>query len=200
MINKLKIFSLLFVLAITCTASATINVTLNSPINEEYYSTQPIHLAVATSPVFDTCWWTVDSGITNTSFTSSPTTISGLSFGTKYNLTTYCNESLGYNGSDSATFYYASTITNGGRVAVVFGIMMVVCIVLTSLWYHSNNPFYSFLAGAVCLLLGIYLIINGFPEVNNDLLEKGLGVIFTGIGMYAVVVSPLELVKQGAGE
>jgi len=197
--NNLKlIFGVIIFLSLITMISAlppSINVTINNPEDNGDSVIQPISLDVTTSVVADTCWWTVDDGSTNITFVPYSTTMDGLIFGTEYTLEVFCNDSVGETNSDVVVFNFTSSRTIMYLSSWLFLLIMVSSILFILIYYRTDNPFYLFLAGTTFAIFGIYITINGFLVISNDLLEKGMGVIFTGIGMYMGVASSINWIK-----
>lgn len=197
--NNLKlILGIIIFLSLFTTISAlppSINVTINNPEDNGDSIIQPISLDVTTSIAADTCWWTVDDGSTNITFVPYSTTMDGLIFGTEYTLEVFCNDSAGETNSDVVVFNFTSSRTMIYLSSWLFLLIMVSSILFILIYYRTDNPFYIFLAGITFAIFGIYITINGFLIISNDLLEKGMGVIFTGIGMYMGLVSSINWIK-----
>lgn len=191
----MKKYIVFFVMMLMISSAAALDIIITSPEDGENYGIQPVPLIVVTEPAADLCWWTVDDGITNTTFTSYFTSITNLSFSTKYTLTVFCNDSLNNIGFDTTVFEFKSSRFSSYQLSFIFLMIFIIWIVLIFIGIKSDNPFWFFLAGIIFLLLGVYIVIYGFLGIANDLLEKGLGVIITGIGMYIVVAASLSWIK-----
>lgn len=189
--------TLIFFINITADVTAP-SVSISHPLEGKSYTYQPIDLNISTTDdgSISSCWWTVNAGTTNNTFTPNYTTLSGLVLGNDYNLTTYCNDSDNNIGLDSVNFYFLAGLSEDEKISWVYIIVFVLAFGLMFLSYKIENYFFSFLSGILFLLIGIYLTINGHPEIEDVLLEKGIGVVVIGIGMYITILSSLEWMRS----
>jgi len=92
------------------------NISITYPIDNAAYI-QNIVLVNYTVDSADSCWYSVDNGATNSSTVTAGTAFTGLNLGTS-DLIVYCNNSLGYIGSDNASFIvgYFDTVTQVNKL------------------------------------------------------------------------------------
>jgi hypothetical protein len=172
------------------------------PISGKSYTYQPIdhNITAIDTQGISICWWTVNAGVTNTTFTPNYTTLTGLSLGNYYNLTTTCNDTSDNTGSDSLKFYFTAGLSEDEKVSWVYIIVLFIALALIFISYKTENYFFSFVSGILFLLLGVYITINGHPEIENVLLEKGIGVVLVGVGMYLTIMSSLSWMSSEVEE
>jgi hypothetical protein len=89
------------------------NVTIIYPVNGTYYNSTVTQLNYSVNDSnSDSCWYSIDGGVTNSSSVSAGVNFSVNSSEGKNNWTVYCNDTFSNVGSDEVTFYHDTTSPN----------------------------------------------------------------------------------------
>ena len=169
---------------------------ITTPPNGSTITTQPVDFTVTSAQAPVNCSWTINDFTTNNTFTYPTGEIGAgnLTFGTEYQFQTTCWYEFGSETS-GVTFYFSSRGPEETWIWI-FSIIIFIFVALMIIGYYTEQPFWPFMAGLLFMLAGVYLLINGFPGITDQLLEYGMGVIITGIGMYITVVSSHEFLRK----
>ncbi len=79
---------------------------------------------------------------------------------------------------------------------IVIGLFALVLFV-TAL--YSGNEYIMFLASLVIILLGVYTMIYGIGNVNDDF-SKMVSFVIIGIGLFFIIISSLKAIAEASGE
>ncbi|MFH1014129.1 MAG: LamG-like jellyroll fold domain-containing protein, partial [Thermoplasmatota archaeon] len=83
----------------------TINVSIIYPIDKAAYTTIASFNYTVSGSSLDSCWYSIDDGVTNSSHVAAGVNFTGISLTAgRYNLTIYCNDTNGYIGSSTINF------------------------------------------------------------------------------------------------
>jgi len=166
-------------------------ITITNPIEDDYETIQPITLTISGSEPLDTCWWSIDTGGTNNTFTPNSTTISGLTLGTIYSVTTWCNDTTGLIGSDTNSFNFGIETTDSRYYLYIFT-FLIACLLLC-IGYYMGDSIITLFGGIIFIVLGIIFWTIGYPDLTNEMLKQALSFVLWGIGAYIMTRSSMEI-------
>ena len=173
-----------------------------NPLNGSNIST-PVVFDITATDTFGvtSCWLSLDSWITNTTMTNTvgntwQATNSTIAIG-NYTVFFGCiDPSSNFNSTFSEFIVGEEAVDETTIWLWIFSIIFVIFITLMIIGFYTEQPFWTFMAGILFMLSGVYITITGFPGIDNVLFEYGIGVVIIGISIYILVASALEYMKD----
>jgi len=159
-----------------CQVGAVCNISINSLNNNGTY-------IVRNKPMTNS-----GAGMFNFTLSGADTRNTGF-----FHVTVVCEE-LHQKGSEE--FFYQVTTTGEENNTTMFIIIGMAFCLLIAFGYLLRNEYIVFIGGTTALISGIYGMIYGFGNVQNDF-TRMLSLIIIGIGIIFTIMPAYQLVENG---
>lgn len=114
-----------------------------------------------------------------------------------------CNQTFNYTSFGTYTFNY-STGDSGSIVieedetqeVYLYIFSLIIFFILVGIGYAKEIAEFVMIAGMLAIIIGIVLVIYGFPNLTSVFLKNSVAVIFWGVGAYLILEPAMDFFER----